>query len=125
VGSLVPLHATALGKALLAHHRYLLADLDNPLASFTPSTIIDKDQLERELDEIQARGWASERGDLYPGVASIAAPIEDRRGLIAGAISVSGPIERLCEDSLPRPELVGYVMETARTVSRELGAIPW
>jgi DNA-binding IclR family transcriptional regulator len=125
VGSLVPLHATALGKALLAHHRYLLADLENRLASFTPSTVTDKDELERELDEIQARGWASERGELYPGVAAIAAPIEDRRGLIAGAISVSGPLERLCEDSLPRPDLVGYVMETARTVSRELGAIPW
>ena len=125
VGSLVPLHATALGKALLAHHRYLIADLENPLAGLTPSTISDKDELERELEEIQARGWASERGELYPGVASIAAPIQDRRGVIVGAISVSGPIERLCEDTLPRLDLVGYVMETARTVSRELGAIPW
>ena len=125
VGSLVPLHATALGKALLAHHRYLLADLENPLASFAAATITDKDELERELDKVQGRGWASEREELYPGVASIAAPIEDRRGLIAGAISVSGPVERLCEDSLPRPDLVGYVMEAARTVSRELGAIPW
>jgi DNA-binding IclR family transcriptional regulator len=110
---------------LLAHHRYLLADLENPLASFTALTITDKQELERELDEIKARGWAGELGELYPGVASIAAPIEDRRGLIAGAISVSGPAERLCEDSLPRAELVGYVMQAARTVSRELGAIPW
>jgi DNA-binding IclR family transcriptional regulator len=125
VGSLVPMHATALGKALLAHHRYLLADLENPLASFTPWTITDKESLERVLDDVQARGWASEVGELYPGVASIAAPIEDRRGLIAGAISVSGPAERLCEDSVPRADLIGYVMETARTVSRELGAIPW
>jgi DNA-binding IclR family transcriptional regulator len=125
VGSLVPLHATALGKALLAHHRYLLVDLENRLASFTPSTITDKDELERELDEVQDRGWAGERGELYPGVAAIAAPIEDRRGLIAGAISLSGPVDRLCEDSLPRSDLVGYVMEAARTVSRELGAIPW
>ena len=83
------------------------------------------DRLKRELDEIGARGWASEIGELYPGVASIAAPNEDRRGLIAGAISVSGPIERLCEDDVPHAELVGYVMETARTISRELGAIPW
>jgi DNA-binding IclR family transcriptional regulator len=125
VGSLVPMHATALGKALLAHHRYLVTDLENPLASFTPSTITDTDSLERVLDDVQARGWASELGELYPGVASIAAPIEDRRGLIAGAISVSGPAERLCENNVPRADLVGYVMETARTVSRELGAIPW
>jgi len=125
VGSLVPIHATALGKALLAHHRYLLSDLERPLTRFTPVTVTEMDRLKRELDEIGARGWASEIGELYPGVASIAAPIKDQRGLIAGAISVTGPIERLCEDDVPRAELVGYVMETARTVSRELGAIPW
>jgi DNA-binding IclR family transcriptional regulator len=126
VGSLMPAHASALGKAVLAHHRYLLVDLgDNGLPSYTPATITTMAQLERELDEVGARGWASEVGELYPGVASIAAPIQDRRGLIAGAISVSGPIERLCEQETPRAELVGYVMETARTISRELGAIPW
>jgi DNA-binding IclR family transcriptional regulator len=126
VGSLVPAHATALGKALLAHHRYLIADLsDDPLPTFTATTVTDMDRLERELDAIRRRGWASEIGELYPGVAAIAAPIEDRRGVIAGAISVTGPTERLCDDETPRAELVGYVMETARTVSRELGAIPW
>jgi DNA-binding IclR family transcriptional regulator len=122
VGSLVPLHAAALGKALLAHNRYLLADLENPPAGLARSTISDKRELERELDVIQARGWASERGEPTPGMASIAAPIEDRRGVIAGAIGVSGPIERLCQGSLPRLDLAGYVMESARAVSRELGA---
>jgi DNA-binding IclR family transcriptional regulator len=126
VGSLLPLHASALGKALLAHHRYLLPELGaERLARFTAATVTNMDRLEREFDEIRTRGWASELGELYPGVASIAAPIEDRRGVIAGAISVSGPSERLCEDKWPRADLVGYVMETARTVSRELGAIPW
>ena len=126
VGSLVPIHASALGKALLAHHRYLLADLGNErLPGYTPGTVTEMDRLERELDAIGRRGWASEVGELFAGVASIAAPIEDRRGLIAGAISISGPIERLCDSAEPRGELVGYVLETARTVSRELGAIPW
>jgi DNA-binding IclR family transcriptional regulator len=126
VGSLLPAHASALGKALLAKHRYLLADLgEDPLPSYTPATITHIHLLERELDEVGERGWASEVGELYPGVASIAAPITDRRGVTAGAISVSGPIERLCSDHTPRPELVGYVLETARTISRELGAIPW
>jgi DNA-binding IclR family transcriptional regulator len=126
VGSLVPIHATALGKALLAHHRYLVVDLDkDPLPRYTPSTVVDIDRLERELDAIVRRGWASEVGELFPGGASIAAPIEDRRGLIAGAIGIAGSIERLCDSEEPKGELVGYVLETARTVSRELGAIPW
>jgi DNA-binding IclR family transcriptional regulator len=126
VGSLVPVHASALGKALLAHHRYLLAELGaGPLPSYTPATVTDIRQLQKDLDEVSDRGWAGEVGDLLPGVASIAAPIEDRRGVIAGAISITGPIERLCDRQAPRTELVGYVMQTARTVSRELGAIPW
>jgi DNA-binding IclR family transcriptional regulator len=126
VGSLVPAHASALGKALLAHHRYLLAELRaEPLRSYTAATIVDVDRLEEELDEVSARGWASDIAELFAGVTSIAAPIEDRRGVIAGAIAISGPTERLCVGDSPKPDLVGYVMETARTVSRELGAIPW
>ena len=125
VGSLVPAHASALGKALLAHHRYMVSELGANLTSYTPATVTDLDQLERDLDETRNQGWASEVGELFPGVASIAAPIEDRRGVTVGAIGVSGSIERLCEGGSLRAELVGYVMQSARTVSRELGAIPW
>jgi len=126
VGSLVPAHASALGKALLAHHRYLLSQLGPaPLPSYTPATITGLERLQQDLDEVRNRGWASEVGDLFPEVAAIAAPIEDRRGVIAGAIGISGPIERLCKSATPRAELVGYVMQSARTISRELGAIPW
>lgn len=126
VGSLVPAHATSLGKALLAHHRYLLAELgDGPLTSYTPATVTAIKQLQLDLDEVCGRGWAGEVAELLPGIASIAAPIEDRRGVIAGAISISGPVERLCERGHPKPELAAEVMGTARTISRELGAIPW
>jgi DNA-binding IclR family transcriptional regulator len=126
VGSLVPAHATALGKALLAHHGYVLAELHTePLPSYTPATITDSVALERELKRVSDRGWASEGEELLAGIASIAAPIEDRRGVRVGAISISGPIERIYERRHPRAELVSYVLETARTISRELGAIPW
>jgi len=127
VGSLVPAHATALGKALLAHHTYVLTELGAaaPLASYTPATVTEVKALAHELGEVRALGWASEVGELFSGIASIAAPIEDRRGVIAGAIGISGPIERLWKGRRARPELVADVMQSARTVSRELGAIPW
>ena len=126
VGTLMPPHATALGKALLAHHRYVAAELaGKPLASYTPATVTDVYRLRQELEEISSRGWASEVGELFQGLASIAAPIEDRRRVWVGAMGIAGPIERLCDGSGPRAELVGYVMEAARAVSRELGAIPW
>jgi DNA-binding IclR family transcriptional regulator len=125
VGSLLPAHATALGKALLANHDYIAAGLAGSLASYTPATVTDMYRFRQELEEISTRGWAIDVGELFHGLASIAAPIEDRRRVTVGAMGIAGPIERLCEDRRPRAEFVDYVMEAARAVSRELGAIPW
>jgi DNA-binding IclR family transcriptional regulator len=126
VGSLMPAHATALGKALLAHHGYVAGQLaGTSLASFTPATVTDTARFRQELDEVSRRGWASEVGELFPGQGSIAAPIEDRTQVAVGAIGIRGPIERICEGWRPRAVLVGYVVEAAQAVSRELGAIPW
>jgi DNA-binding IclR family transcriptional regulator len=126
VGSLMPAHATALGKALLANHAYIAAELaDRPLANFTPATVTDVYRFRQELEEAGKRGWASEVGELFHGFASIAAPIDDRRRVTVGAMGIAGPIERLCDDRRPRAEFVDYVMDAARAVSRELGAIPW
>jgi DNA-binding IclR family transcriptional regulator len=126
VGNLLPLHATALGKALLAHHQYLAAELGSPgLPAYTAMTITDHYRLRRELDEVRERSWAMDVQELIEGIVSVAAPIDDRRGLTVGAIGISGPAERLCDDGAPREELVSYVRESARSISRELGALPW
>ena len=106
VGSLMPAHATALGKALLANHAYIAAELaDRPLASFTPATVTDVYRFRQELEEISKRGWASDVGELFLGLASIAAPIEDRRRVTVGAMGIAGPIERLCDNRRPGPNL--------------------
>ena len=73
---------------------------------------------------MRERGWASDVEELVAGEVSLAAPIQDRRGVTVGAIGISGPIERLCDGSGPRSELI-CVREAARAVSRDLGAIPW
>jgi DNA-binding IclR family transcriptional regulator len=126
VGNLLPVHATALGKALLAHHQYLAAELSRAgLPAYTGATITDLYRLRRELGDVRERGWAVDLEELIDGVVSVAAPIDDRRGLTVGAIAVSGPWERLCEDDSPREELVSHVRDSARSISRELGAIPW
>jgi DNA-binding IclR family transcriptional regulator len=127
VGALMPAHATALGKALLARHPYIAAELAGRslLSGYTAETVTDVYRLRQELEEVSRRGWASEIGELFQGWASIAAPIEDRRRMTAGAIAITGSIDRLCEDHRPRNELVDYVTDAARAVSRELGAIPW
>jgi DNA-binding IclR family transcriptional regulator len=126
VGTLQPAHATAMGKVLLATHRYAAAELaGNGLAQFTVATITERAALLSELDDVLERGWAADIEELVTGEASLAAPIEDRRGLTVGAIGISGPVERMCESGAARMELVSFVREAARSVSRDLGAIPW
>jgi DNA-binding IclR family transcriptional regulator len=126
VGSLLPAHATAMGKVLLAHHGYAAGEaVKAGLQSYTQSTITDPQHLERELDRVRERGWAADIGELAPGEVSCAAPINDRRGLTVGAIGISGPPERLLAARQMRGDLVAFVREAARSVSRELGAIPW
>jgi len=126
VGTLLPAHATALGKALLASRDQAASTLDgHALASFTPTTATDPYRLRKELEETARRGWAADVGELIDGVASIAAPIEDRRRVTVGAIGIAGPIERLCSNGRPRAELVDHVMEAGRAVSTELGSVPW
>jgi DNA-binding IclR family transcriptional regulator len=126
VGALLPAHATAMGKILLAHNAYAAGELAKlGLSSFTDATITDPEHLGRELDDIRDRGWASDVEELVDGEVSYAAPIHDRRGVSVGAMGISGPIERLWDGDQPRSDLVSYVREAARAVSRELGAIPW
>jgi DNA-binding IclR family transcriptional regulator len=126
VGALVPAHATAMGKVLLASNDYAVEEISAAgLDRFTAATITDAKALRRELDGVRERGWAAELEELVAGEVSIAAPISDRRGATVGAIGISGPVERLCELGEPRSELVSYVREAARAVSRDLGAIPW
>jgi DNA-binding IclR family transcriptional regulator len=126
VGVLLPGHATALGKVLLAHNPYATDELiAEGLDAFTARTVTEPASLRSELDDVRARGWASDLEELVEGEVSLAAPIADRRGATVGAIGISGPIERLSETGSPRSDLISYVREAARSVSRDLGAIPW
>ncbi|WET76250.1 IclR family transcriptional regulator [Amycolatopsis sp. QT-25] len=127
VGTLLPLHASALGKTLLGFdlRGNILADsIDLP--GKTPATVIRRDELLQQINLIRAEGWAMDRDELVHGEASIAAPIHDERNLTVGAIAITGAIERVCdEDRQPRRDLVAAVRETARSISRSLGAPTW
>ena len=75
VGALLPAHASALGKILLADHPYAAGELARSgLESFTPATITDPEALERELERVRKRGWAADIGELVNGEVSCAAP---------------------------------------------------
>ncbi|GAA3754890.1 DNA-binding IclR family transcriptional regulator [Spinactinospora alkalitolerans] len=128
VGSLLPLHATALGKALLAFDPHALPEYvrdQSELPGFTKRTLTEVADLEADLSRARIGGWAAEIEELVEGEVSIAAPIRDRRGTAVGSIGIRGAIERLCDGRKPHMEQVSYVRDAARAISRELGAGPW
>lgn len=134
VGTLLPLHATALGKVLMAFdplaapEEVAAVETDSPveLTAFTRHTVTSMADLEAGLDEIREQGWGWEVEELVDGEVSIAAPIRDRRGVTVGAIGVRGAVERLRDEAgKPDMEQVSYVRDAARAVSRDLGVTPY
>jgi DNA-binding IclR family transcriptional regulator len=122
VGAQLPLHATALGKALLAYNSDLeAAVLARPLPPLTRATLTTRAALERALEAVRKQAYAMEREEAIIGEASIAAPIFDRRNEATGAIGIAGAVERLFVKREPRPDLVVQVREAARAITRDLG----
>jgi DNA-binding IclR family transcriptional regulator len=103
VGRRLPAHLTALGQALLAQltNDEVDALLDRDLIAYTEHTITDRTVLHKELEEVRARGWASEREQGTVGVACVAATV-DYRIPASDAISCSMPAELATSGELER-----------------------
>ncbi|MFJ8666883.1 IclR family transcriptional regulator [Streptomyces sp. NPDC093600] len=123
VGAMQPLHSTALGKVISAYDPVAHSEaMDVPREAFTPRTVTDLEEFETLLDLTRARGWAADMEETWEGVASVAAPIHDRRRMPVGAVAITGAVERVCGDGELRSELIAAVRDCARAVSRDLGA---
>lgn len=125
VGAELPLHASALGKAMLA---YSPSDaIDDLLAESLPrltSRTLTPAALREELNDIRERGFAREKDEAILGESSIASPIFDHSGHAVGAIGVVGDTDRIMPRG-PARQLTSAVAEAARGISRELGAGRW
>ncbi|SDT49597.1 IclR family transcriptional regulator [Jiangella sp. DSM 45060] len=117
-----PLHATALGKALISELPPDAVDelLGASYARYTPRTITTPAALAEALAEVRDRGFATELEELAFGRTCLAAPIRDRTGRVVAALSVSGPLTAM---NLPRrqDELAMTVIEQADRISSALG----
>ncbi len=121
-GSVVPAHATALGRVLLAYQAAAAEDvIASGLDAYTRRTPTTRQALARALAETRAQGWALSVEGWQAGRAGIAAPLRSYGGLVIGAIGISGPVERLCDTRRQaRPALVDHVVAAARAISRDL-----
>lgn len=96
-GATVHVHASALGKAILAFSEPGCAESllrGRQLPSLTRDTVTDPDALLADLRRIHDRGFAFDRGEISPLATCVAAPILDASGHAVAAISISGPSSR-------------------------------
>jgi DNA-binding IclR family transcriptional regulator len=85
----LPLHATALGKVLLAFGaRQLTRVVSGDLMRYTPKTLVCPIELERVLNQTRLRGYALAEGELHPTVSAVAVPVFDAKGRTIAAIEV-------------------------------------
>ena len=121
-GLSIPAHASAMGKVLLAYSpEYAAGLLGRPLRPLTGSTIIDPAQLAIQFASIADYGIATEEDEAVLGESSVAAPVVDTRGNVIAAVAVVVPSSQWP----PESDVLNSLRETARNISRELGASTW
>jgi IclR family KDG regulon transcriptional repressor len=125
VGHRLPAHMTSSGKALLA--ALPRAGLRERLAgrilvARTRRTITDVERLLDELDQVAARGWATNIEEGQAGITSVGAPIRGADGAVMAAVSVVADSARLRGANLH--QAIELVVEAAEVISARLGHRP-
>ncbi|GAA1836258.1 IclR family transcriptional regulator [Agromyces salentinus] len=117
-GGRLPIHATALGKAVLGHApaAEVEAVLSHGLETWTARTITDPVVLTRQLDEIRRGRLATEAGEFAGTLSCVATAVFAPAGRLMGAISVSG-----CTEGLDAERVAPDLRAAALALTRRLG----
>ena len=89
-GGRLPMHATGVGKALLAFadSQFIQAYCERPLERPTRYTIVERGRLLRELNRVRERGYATTSEEMTLGSFSLAMPILDKAGAATAALGI-------------------------------------
>jgi len=122
VGRRAPMHCTAVGKALLStlpeeEVRHILET--KGMNRYTPNTIVDPDALMVYLKDVKTSKISVETEENEIGIICLGTPVFDYSGRAIGAISVSGPAERIKEKGIER---IGQEMKkSGEEISAHMG----
>lgn len=125
VGDRAHLHATSVGKAILAcldDDAVLALAQRTGLPAYTPTTLTTPAALLAALNEIRARGYALDCGEHEQGTYCIGAPVLGMRGRVLGSCSLSGTDPEITGSKLAA--LSSQVVHTAQQISRHMGYVP-
>jgi IclR family acetate operon transcriptional repressor len=124
-GTLSLMHASGIGKALMAQMEEVRLDAlmsHAAMERFTEHTLTERSALMADLAATRARGFALDAEERNIGMRCIAAPVFDMHGEAVAGISVSGPTSRVGTE-----QIAGFsacVIAAARALTQAVGGSP-
>jgi len=122
VGRRMRVHATSVGKALVAYvpqERLEKILSERAMERRTPKTITTPPRLFKELEKVRAQGYAVDDEENNLGARCLGAPVFNQRGEIEASIGLSGTINQVNAQTMPR--IIEALKDAARHVSMQLG----
>lgn len=103
VGLVLPAHATAVGKAILAAlPPESLADLyPRGVQVLTGATLGTQEEIQEHLRMVARRGYATNNSESDSDITAVAVVVRDVDGIPIGSLAVAGPPERLPSARIP------------------------
>ncbi len=123
-GALLPLYCTSHGKVLLAF------SVSEPLDEFlegielekrTDNTITSVSALKQELEEIRSRGYGMDNLEYFSDIRCLAVPLFGHNNECIGALGITATAVSFPETLIK--DYAGMVMESAKAISRQMGAV--
>jgi IclR family pca regulon transcriptional regulator len=126
VGTRFPLHATSMGKVLMAFSSDAAIEAflkEGPLQRMTERTVTDPQAFRARLQAIRERYYDSALDELDYGIVSVAVPVHDADDRVVAAINCSTSTTRISQDELVRTRLP-LLREAAQQIEEELRRWP-
>jgi len=122
VGRRMKVHATSVGKAIVAHiPQEQLEEIvhKSGMEKRTSKTITTLPRLLKELEKVRAQGYAVDDEENNLGARCVAAPVFDERGAIEASLGLSGTTQQVSAQTMPR--ILEALKSAARHISMGLG----
>lgn len=124
IGKRSPMYCTAVGKAILA------TQSDDAVRNFwaqispvkhTPYTIVDIESFLQEIEQIRSKGISYDNEEHETEIRCIGTALTNYSGTVVGAISISGPKQRMSNDVLNK--LIPELLEVKQAISKAMGKL--
>jgi len=122
LGETLPLYCTAPGKVHLAFgsEEELRHGIPESLVRFTEKTIVDRQVLLRQIQEVSEAGYALDLGEFVEDVTCVAVPVRDHTRALVGSLTVIGPGHRLSREKMEK-ETIPLTLKGGNELSNRLG----